>query len=144
MLGPEALQDFQDHLNQQEPSIQFTLVERDHNKLTTSVYYKPTHTDRYLHFRSHHHRQVLTGIVKCLKNRATKVCSKSKRPDKLHHLKRVFKKNGYPRQVVDRAIHKNSRSSNNDDERDEDCKLLSCLMSKESVRRYSMAADTSK
>ena len=108
---PEALQDFQDHLNQQEPSIQFTmeqeeegkilfldaLVERDHNKLSTSVYRKPTHTDRYLRFTSHHHRWVLTGIVRCLKNRATKVCSKSKRPDELHHLKRVFKKNGYPR-----------------------------------------------
>ena len=84
--GPEALQEFQDHLNQQEPSIQFTmeqeeegeilflnaLVERDHNKLTTSVYPKPIHTDRYLHFRSHHYRRVLTGIVRCLKNRTTK------------------------------------------------------------------------
>ena len=52
------------------------------------------------------------------------MCSKSKRPDELHHLKRVFKKNGYPRQVVDRAIHKNRRSSSNNDKRDEDCKLL--------------------
>ena len=67
--GPEALQDFQDHLNQQEPLIQFTmereeegkipfldaLIERDHNKRTMSVYRKPTYTDRYLHFTSYHH-----------------------------------------------------------------------------------------
>ena len=100
--GPEALQDFHDHLNQQEPSIQFTmeqeegkildaLVERNHNKLTPSVYHKPTHTDRYLHFRSHHHRRVLTGIVRCLKNRATKVRSKSKQPDDLFKVRTVFK-----------------------------------------------------
>ena len=50
------------------------LVGREGNKLTTSVYCKKTHTDRYLNYNSHHHPRVLAGVVKCLKNRAVSIC----------------------------------------------------------------------
>ena len=39
--------------------------------LDVSVYRKPMHTDRYLHFESHHLTYVKTGgVVRCLHNRA--------------------------------------------------------------------------
>ena len=67
--GEDALCDFLLHLNGQHLSIQFTkeeekgnklpfldvMVERCGRKMRTSVYRKPTHTDRYIHYTSHHH-----------------------------------------------------------------------------------------
>ena len=66
--GQSTLDKFHSHLNAQHPSIQFTreeesngkipfldtMVEREGTSVTTTVYRKPTHTDRYLHFTSHH------------------------------------------------------------------------------------------
>ena len=75
--GTEALGDFHRHLNAQDQAIQFTteeesegkipfldaLVERKGSKAVTSVYHKPTSTERYIHFHSHHHPRVLTGVI---------------------------------------------------------------------------------
>ena len=72
--GPVLLQRFHKHLNQQCPSVQFTmeteddgkmpfldvLITRNRNQLSTSVYRKPTHTNRYLPSHSHHHPRMLT------------------------------------------------------------------------------------
>ena len=58
----DEIDDFHDHLNKQNADIQFTkeikengklpfldyLVNRDNNELRTTVYRKPTHTDREL------------------------------------------------------------------------------------------------
>ena len=76
-----TLAEFLSHLNGIiRPSIQFTmeeeqdqqiafldvLVKREGNKLSTAVYRKKTHTERYLNFRSHHHLWTFTGVVKTL------------------------------------------------------------------------------
>ena len=72
-----SLEEFHSHLNQQHPSIQFTreeeserripfldaMVERREGSVTTTVYRKPTHTDRYLHYSSHHHRKQLLSAI---------------------------------------------------------------------------------
>jgi len=44
--------------------------------LTTSVYRKPTHTDQYLAYDSHHPQSVKRGIVKCLYDRAKRLVTK--------------------------------------------------------------------
>ena len=73
--GMDKLHDFLEHLNTIRPSIQFTmeleedgklpfldvLVTRGANRLTTKVYRKATHTDRYIHFTSNHHNRVKRG-----------------------------------------------------------------------------------
>ncbi|XP_068735585.1 uncharacterized protein [Montipora capricornis] len=45
-------------------------------RLTTSVYRKPTHTDQYLAYDSHHLQSVKRGIVKCLYERAKRLVTK--------------------------------------------------------------------
>ena len=76
------------HLNSLRPEIQFTmeleqdrslpfmdcLVKRMENgDLSVSVYRKSTHTNRYLHYTSHHPLHVRRGVVKCLLDRARKL-----------------------------------------------------------------------
>ena len=74
---------FLSHLNSLCPTIFFTMEQEDgklpfldtllHHKtdgsLDISIYRKPTHTDRYLHFSSHHPRHVKQGVVSCLFHR---------------------------------------------------------------------------
>ena len=91
--GQQALGEFHSHLNSQNQDIQFTmkeesrgellfldtLVKRDGSKEITKVYRKPTHTDRYIHFSSHHDPIVFNGTVK---NRAN-ICTTETRPRNL-------------------------------------------------------------
>ena len=73
------------HLNSARPSIKFTVeVEKDgtlpfldtlfqrkrDGALDITVYRKPTYTDRYLDFWSHHPPHVKRGLVRCLFDRA--------------------------------------------------------------------------
>ena len=84
------LESFHQHLNAQHPFIQFTmekeqqckiafldvLVERTSESFATRVYRKPTHTDRYINYASHH-------LISCLKRRANEICDEqSKNPEK--------------------------------------------------------------
>ena len=78
ILDRDRVDVFLQHLNSQQPSIRFTMEIENNNKiafldrsvyrepdgrLTTSVYRKPTHTDQYLAYDSHHHQSVKRGIV---------------------------------------------------------------------------------
>ena len=112
--GTTMLESFHNHLNQQHPNIQFTreeesegriafldvLMERKGSKTPTSVYRKPTHTDRYINFNSHHHPRVLNGVIRCLRDRAHNICQESTRPNEMSHLESVFRANGYPKGLV--------------------------------------------
>ena len=79
-----------------------TLVSRsDSGTLSFSVYRKPTHTDRYLHFSSHHPMHVKRGLVKCLFNRAKEVTSGPTDLSSEHtHIANALVNNGYPKNFV--------------------------------------------
>ncbi|KAL9966997.1 hypothetical protein ACROYT_G025149 [Oculina patagonica] len=91
ILDRENVDSFLKHLNIQQPSIRFTMETESDSKLafldtavsrepdgrlTTSVYRKPTHTDQYLAYDSHHPQSVKRGIVKCLYERAKRLVTK--------------------------------------------------------------------
>jgi len=78
VLGKDYVDGLLQHLNSQQPTIRFTMeiekdntipfldtsVSRDSNGLlTTTVYRKPTHTDQYPAYDSHHPQSVKRGIV---------------------------------------------------------------------------------
>ena len=66
-------------------------------RLTTSVYRKPTHTDQYLAYDSHHPQSVKRGIVKCLYERAKRLVTKpSVIFEEKKHLLSVLVSNCYP------------------------------------------------
>ena len=112
ILDRENVDDFLQHLNNQQPSIHFTMETEKDNKLafldtavlrepdgrlTTSVYRKPTHTDQYLAYDSHHPQSVKRSIVKCLYERAKRLVTKpSVISAEKKHLSSVLVSNGYP------------------------------------------------
>jgi hypothetical protein len=50
------------------------LIIRKGLTLTTKVYRKPSHTGRYLNFKSNHPTHVKRGIVQSLHSRASTIC----------------------------------------------------------------------
>ena len=116
--GEDQLLQFHRHLNQQCPSIQFTMerekeggiafldvmVIREGDHLHTSVYRKPTHTDRYIPFHSHHHPRVLTGVMRCMRNRALQICDNTSKEAEMQHLETVFQANGFPEGLVKKTL----------------------------------------
>ncbi|XP_046542347.1 uncharacterized protein LOC124252739 [Haliotis rubra] len=101
------------HLNSHHSRMQFTmeeesdnklpfldvLVKKEENKLSTTVYKKPTHNDQYLHFTSNHPLQVKKGIISTLTRRAKNICSTTEALEtELSHICHVFVHyNQYPR-----------------------------------------------
>ena len=51
------------------------LLDRNTDKITTSVSRKPTHTGKYLHYTSYHPKSTKQAIVTSLQNRATVIYS---------------------------------------------------------------------
>ena len=112
-VNSSLVQTLQHHLNNIEPSIQFT-VERetewkisfldvtacrqDNGRLATKVYRKPTHTERYLSFHSHHPVAHKRAVVKSLINRAKIIPSSSdQRSKEIKHVTAALVANGYPK-----------------------------------------------
>ena len=122
---------FLQHLNSIHPSIQFTherendkqclsfldvLLERcDDGSLSTSVYWKPTHTGRYLDFASHHPPMHKKAVVKTLFSRAKSLSSCAKLHEECCHSTEVLSANHYPRKFIDRAYRAHPRPKPSDD-----------------------------
>ena len=104
------------HLNSIRPTIQFTmeveekgkisfldceLHRKEDGRLDVTVHRKATHTDRYLHFDSHHPTHVRRGVVKSLYDRARRVTTSDDNLQReIEHLNKVFYNNGYPNKFV--------------------------------------------
>ena len=81
-------------------------VQRSDNKLSFSIYRKPTHTDQYLHYTSGHHMSAKNSVVNTLVHRALTLCDQEYPKDELKHIEKALNKNGYPSNLVHKAIKK--------------------------------------
>ena len=69
------------------------------------MYQKPTHTNRYVPFSSHHPISVKSGVVACLANRAIGVSSsQAGRDAELGRIQKVMMHNSYPRKFINKVV----------------------------------------
>ena len=124
----DGIDDFHEHLNRQNADIQFTkeieengkipfldcLVTRNNNKLQTTVYRKPTHTDRLLDQSSYNPTSHKATTIRTLTRRAQLVCdSPNSLQDETDYLYNVFSKNNYNTDFVRRNTHSNTDTQTN-------------------------------
>ena len=101
---------FHEHLNRQNADIQFTkeieengkipfldcLVTCNNNKLKTTIYRKPTHTNQLLDQSSYNLTSHKATTIRTLTGRAQLVCdSPDSLQDETDYLNNVFSKNNY-------------------------------------------------
>ena len=111
------------HINSINPSIQFTserghvipfldvmILHNDDGSLSTKVYCKPTHTDQYLQFSSHHptaHKQAI--VVTLLKRAASHCFMNSLVREERSYVKETLHRNGYPEGFLSHHLGRTER-----------------------------------
>ena len=120
VIETEKKEGFQEHINSVDPHIHFTpedakadgsvpfldtiVMPQPGNSLFTSVYRKPTHTDLYLNWNSHHHLSAKFSVINTLKHRAKTVCSNNQLlKEEEDHLNRALRRCKYPEWALSRA-----------------------------------------
>ena len=110
---------FVNFINKLETSIKFTvemqkddklpfldvMVERKNSELITYVYRKPTDTGLYLRWTSNQPRKYKINLIKCLCNRAKRICSSDTLfKQELEYYKNIFVANGYRLNIIKKTI----------------------------------------
>ena len=105
--GSDALDKFHKHLNIQHPKIKFTREEERNNHISfldvLNLQHRftenlPIRTDTP--FFSHHHPHVKSGTIRCLAERARKICDQEVIQEEMKHLNNTFRMNGYPQHLI--------------------------------------------
>ena len=88
-----------------EPAFLDTLLKRNNGEISIMVYRKPTHTDQYLQYSSHHQTSCKESVVSSLFNRAYSIITNK---DDLHkentRIKEVLKENGYHESIINKIF----------------------------------------
>jgi len=83
------------------PFLDVTVCRQDNGHLSTKVYRKPTHTERYLSFHSHHPIAHKRAVAKSLTDRAKTIPpSSDQRSKEMKHVTTTLVANGYPKRFV--------------------------------------------
>ncbi|XP_072041173.1 uncharacterized protein [Amphiura filiformis] len=112
ILNRSELDGFFEHINSVDDNIKFTqelckdntlafldclISVQSDGTLTSKVYRKPTHTDHYLQFGSHHPLVHKLGVIRTLQYRADTIISDSEQvPEEKDHIKTALNNCGYP------------------------------------------------
>ena len=119
---------FFDHLNSIHNGIQFTsedpsedgsipfldmlVLPDQEGRLKTTVYRKPTHTNQYLHWDSHHAIPSKYSMIGTLFHRAKTICSgPTQLQEEEEHLYRTLKRCKYPTWALNRVKLRNQTTS---------------------------------
>ena len=115
-------------LNNYHSEIQFTFEVMEHNKLSFldcmveiksdftlgfSIYRKPTNTDKYLDFKSHHPVCHKVSVIDSLVNRALRICDEGTVEQELSHVTEVLQLNNYPKKLIIQRIDRMKERINN-------------------------------
>ena len=88
-----------------------TLLKRNNGEISVLVYRKPTHTDQYLHYSSHHQASRKESVASSLFNRAYPIITNK---DDLHkknaRIKQVLKENGYQESIISKIFKRITNS----------------------------------
>ena len=121
-------QGFLQHINSVDPTIKFTVEDNkedgsipfldtilkpeENGSPSITVYRKPTHTDQYLEWDSHHNLSAKFSVINTLSHRAQTVCSN---PELLkqekEHLRKALTKCKYPKRALDKVEKRLNRPS---------------------------------
>ena len=121
-------QGFLQHINSVDPTIKLTVEDNKEDgsipfldtivkpeadgTLSITVYRKPTHTDQYLQWDSHHHLSAKFSVIHTLSHKASTVCSK---PELLQqekdHLRKALTKCKYVKWALDKVEKRLNRST---------------------------------
>ena len=119
LLNVRTWKTFFHHINNLHQNIKFTmeeesnrelafldtLLKRNNGEISVLVYRKPTHTDQYLHYSSHHQTSCNESVVSSLFNRAYSIVTNK---DDLHkenaRIKQVLKENGYQESIISKIF----------------------------------------
>ena len=116
-------EEFLQHINTVDPSIQFTVEEakedgpipfldtiirpEEDGRFTIGVYRKPTHTDLYLPWDSNHNIAAKYSVINTLTHRAHTICSTPELAEQeLQHLEEVLGSCKYPRWAIKTIFNK--------------------------------------
>jgi hypothetical protein len=118
-ISKEKIFEFHRRINKWHKNLHFTvefesnnsiafldvLVTHEQDKLTTSLYRKPTHTGLYMLWDSSQNRRYKLGLLKTLVIRIYRICSNKEIITKELNLLRVtLTNNGYPPHIIKRGI----------------------------------------
>ena len=126
IIPKSGVDEFFEHINSQNPHIKFTSGQEESGRLAfldtcisrnsdssldISIYRKPTHTDQYLHFDSHHPVAHKLSVVRTLVHRADiAVTNPQEREKEIQHICTALGCCGYRKWAFDLAKAKKTAS----------------------------------
>ncbi len=121
VLPKDKVSSFFDAINDIEPTIKFTMEEEINGVISfldvkvhrhtdgsfsTGLFHKPTNTNRFLNFTSHHPLSQKRGVVKSLMHRARSIPSSSiERNKEIRNVHVTLRANGYPVHFINKHAH---------------------------------------
>ena len=106
------------------PFLDTLVIPQNDGSLVTTVYRKPTHTNQYLQWDSHHAISNKYSVINTLFHRAKDLCSTKEQPEEEHtHIQKVLPSCKYPGWAINRMKKKTSapvkpKNNNNNDKKD--------------------------
>ena len=121
-------QDLLQHINSVDPAIKFTVEDNKEDRsipfldtivkaeadggLSITMYRKPTHTDQYLQWDSHHNLSAKFSVIHTLSHRAKTVCSNTELlKQEKEHLRKALTQCKYSKWALDKVEKRLKRSS---------------------------------
>ena len=134
ILKKDHKEEFLHHINSVDPSIQFTTEEQkedcsmpfldilvtpqEDGTLTSKVYRRPTHTDQYLQWDSHHNLACKYSVINTLTHRAKAVCSNPQLlTEELNHPEGALTNCKYPKWAFQKVVKDQQSKKNKKKER---------------------------